>query len=196
MLDLNLEAVVGSDSVSDDAETDPGKTTASAIGGGDSGTSVTASSSDDSNCSSHTISDGAGCNSLCTLNFSILKSDQVIEAGEESNGDDSVVTEQLVHVAGQSSPALPQSWLNLSVLESGCNPPRLPQSNQPAVKKPRRGPRSRSSQYRGVTFYRRTGRWESHIWSVYTFIIHSIYTVHIRIRLYLCNYVKAHVHKL
>ncbi|CAL9089424.1 AP2-like ethylene-responsive transcription factor TOE3 isoform X1 [Musa acuminata AAA Group] len=35
---------------------------------------------------------------------------------------------------------------------------------QPPVKKSRRGPRSRSSQYRGVTFYRRTGRWESHIW--------------------------------
>lgn len=34
------------------------------------------------------------------------------------------------------------------------------------MKKSRRGPRSRSSQYRGVTFYRRTGRWESHIWSV------------------------------
>ncbi|CAN6280805.1 unnamed protein product [Urochloa humidicola] len=33
-----------------------------------------------------------------------------------------------------------------------------------AAKKTRRGPRSRSSQYRGVTFYRRTGRWESHIW--------------------------------
>ncbi|KZV35221.1 hypothetical protein F511_43560 [Dorcoceras hygrometricum] len=32
------------------------------------------------------------------------------------------------------------------------------------VRKGRRGPRSRSSQYRGVTFYRRTGRWESHIW--------------------------------
>nr|GEW94622.1 floral homeotic protein APETALA 2-like [Tanacetum cinerariifolium] len=32
------------------------------------------------------------------------------------------------------------------------------------MKKGRRGPRSRSSQYRGVTFYRRTGRWESHIW--------------------------------
>ncbi|CAN6209746.1 unnamed protein product [Urochloa humidicola] len=32
------------------------------------------------------------------------------------------------------------------------------------AKKSRRGPRSRSSQYRGVTFYRRTGRWESHIW--------------------------------
>lgn len=32
------------------------------------------------------------------------------------------------------------------------------------LKKSRRGPRSRSSQYRGVTYYRRTGRWESHIW--------------------------------
>ncbi|XP_022849056.1 AP2-like ethylene-responsive transcription factor TOE3 isoform X2 [Olea europaea var. sylvestris] len=31
-------------------------------------------------------------------------------------------------------------------------------------KKSRRGPPSKSSQYRGVTFYRRTGRWESHIW--------------------------------
>lgn len=37
------------------------------------------------------------------------------------------------------------------------------QQQQP-IKKSRRGPRSRSSQYRGVTFYRRTGRWESHIW--------------------------------
>ncbi|XP_042067751.1 ethylene-responsive transcription factor RAP2-7-like isoform X2 [Salvia splendens] len=35
---------------------------------------------------------------------------------------------------------------------------------QAQARKGRRGPRSRSSQYRGVTFYRRTGRWESHIW--------------------------------
>ncbi|KAI3669800.1 hypothetical protein L6452_41214 [Arctium lappa] len=39
----------------------------------------------------------------------------------------------------------------------------VPEVPQP-LKKSRRGPRSRSSQYRGVTFYRRTGRWESHIW--------------------------------
>ena len=39
----------------------------------------------------------------------------------------------------------------------------VPQAVQPS-KKSRRGPRSKSSQYRGVTFYRRTGRWESHIW--------------------------------
>lgn len=36
------------------------------------------------------------------------------------------------------------------------------------VKKSRRGPRSKSSQYRGVTFYRRTGRWESHIWFAFS----------------------------
>lgn len=47
---------------------------------------------------------------------------------------------------------------------------------KPQVKKSRRGPRSRSSQYRGVTFYRRTGRWESHIWLVFSavnFLIRS-----------------------
>ncbi|KAI3799013.1 hypothetical protein L1987_34301 [Smallanthus sonchifolius] len=42
-------------------------------------------------------------------------------------------------------------------------PGKLTDVPQP-LKKSRRGPRSRSSQYRGVTFYRRTGRWESHIW--------------------------------
>ncbi|KAI8005222.1 AP2-like ethylene-responsive transcription factor TOE2 [Camellia lanceoleosa] len=39
----------------------------------------------------------------------------------------------------------------------------VPQQRQ-QVRKSRTGPRSRSSQYRGVTFYRRTGQWESHIW--------------------------------
>ncbi|GFZ18775.1 integrase-type DNA-binding superfamily protein [Actinidia rufa] len=39
---------------------------------------------------------------------------------------------------------------------------KFTETTQP-LKKSRRGPRSRSSQYRGVTFYRRTGRWESHI---------------------------------
>ncbi|KAK9061869.1 hypothetical protein SSX86_019053 [Deinandra increscens subsp. villosa] len=42
----------------------------------------------------------------------------------------------------------------------------FPGAPQP-LKKSRRGPRSRSSQYRGVTFYRRTGRWESHIWLIF-----------------------------
>lgn len=49
-----------------------------------------------------------------------------------------------------------------------------PGAEQVAKMKSRRGPRSRSSQYRGVTFYRRTGRWESHIWYVHGVSI-SIY---------------------
>lgn len=60
-------------------------------------------------------------------------------------------------------------WLNLSFSEragGGGNQGelRVLQQKQPQIRKSRRGPRSRSSQYRGVTFYRRTGRWESHIW--------------------------------
>ncbi|XP_078438315.1 floral homeotic protein APETALA 2-like [Wolffia australiana] len=45
-----------------------------------------------------------------------------------------------------------------------CQKPAAVAEGGHQVKKSRRGPRSRSSQYRGVTFYRRTGRWESHIW--------------------------------
>uniref|UniRef100_A0A7N0V7Q4 AP2/ERF domain-containing protein n=1 Tax=Kalanchoe fedtschenkoi TaxID=63787 RepID=A0A7N0V7Q4_KALFE len=68
-----------------------------------------------------------------------------------------------------SSATSPKSdWLNLSFADSAeQSEMRLlqqQQQQQMPVKKSRRGPRSRSSQYRGVTFYRRTGRWESHIW--------------------------------
>uniref|UniRef100_A0A1J3FP72 AP2-like ethylene-responsive transcription factor SNZ n=1 Tax=Noccaea caerulescens TaxID=107243 RepID=A0A1J3FP72_NOCCA len=50
-------------------------------------------------------------------------------------------------------------WLNLSSVQ------RNKQETVMVKKmKSRRGPRSKSSHYRGVTFYRRTGRWESHIW--------------------------------
>ncbi|XP_050207173.1 floral homeotic protein APETALA 2-like [Mercurialis annua] len=47
--------------------------------------------------------------------------------------------------------------------ESSVASQKSSEVSQP-LKKSRRGPRSRSSQYRGVTYYRRTGRWESHIW--------------------------------
>ncbi|KAK7396543.1 hypothetical protein VNO78_17624 [Psophocarpus tetragonolobus] len=55
------------------------------------------------------------------------------------------------------------SWLDFSS-KVDQHPEQRIIPRQPQVKKSRRGPRSRSSQYRGVTFYRRTGRWESHIW--------------------------------
>lgn len=74
---------------------------------------------------------------------------------------------------GKRSPSSlsPKGWLNFSSKEVsyGGEPEQriIPQRQQrQQVKKSRRGPRSRSSQYRGVTFYRRTGRWESHIWFV------------------------------
>ncbi|XP_054810651.1 floral homeotic protein APETALA 2-like isoform X2 [Prosopis cineraria] len=73
---------------------------------------------------------------------------------------------------GSSSRAFPRShWIGLKFSQSEASGGGgksvevvSPSSSQPMIKKSRRGPRSRSSQYRGVTFYRRTGRWESHIW--------------------------------
>ncbi|XP_021897522.1 floral homeotic protein APETALA 2 isoform X2 [Carica papaya] len=63
-------------------------------------------------------------------------------------------------------PGFPRAhWVGVKFCQSD---PRRPSGKSMEVsqpmKKSRRGPRSRSSQYRGVTFYRRTGRWESHIW--------------------------------
>ncbi|WKA01073.1 hypothetical protein VitviT2T_019375 [Vitis vinifera] len=69
--------------------------------------------------------------------------------------------------SGSSSTSFPKpQWLNLSCPEpiGQQKPKQQQQQQQQQVRKSRRGPRSRSSQYRGVTFYRRTGRWESHIW--------------------------------
>ncbi|KAL5800169.1 hypothetical protein ACOSQ4_033053 [Xanthoceras sorbifolium] len=87
-----------------------------------------------------------------------------------------VITRQLFPVAGEmefgemrsAETRRPDQWLNLSNggPSSGGEQPELRavQQKQQQVKKSRRGPRSKSSQYRGVTFYRRTSRWESHIW--------------------------------
>lgn len=60
---------------------------------------------------------------------------------------------------------------------------QLPQQPQQQVKKSRRGPRSRSSQYRGVTFYRRTGRWESHIWFA-QFTLHTVHSQRVLFDIY------------
>ena len=66
-----------------------------------------------------------------------------------------------------SGPGFPRAhWVDVKFCQSEpLVPGKSVEVSQP-MKKSRRGPRSRSSQYRGVTFYRRTGRWESHIWLV------------------------------
>ncbi|XP_076898183.1 ethylene-responsive transcription factor RAP2-7-like [Bidens hawaiensis] len=106
-----------------------------------------------------------------------LVSDDVISVSNEN-----LITKQLFPVAGglevedELSYGLITSrssmisfvtadWLNLKVPESVAEmqkntEPMLPRK----LWKNRRGPPSKSSPYRGVTFYRRTGRWEAHIW--------------------------------
>ncbi|XP_042034111.1 ethylene-responsive transcription factor RAP2-7-like isoform X2 [Salvia splendens] len=107
--------------------------------------------------------------SVSTLNFSILDK-YVIEIED----DVSIAANELqLFPIADSTPAAvvrEKYWLNLSVpegsagVELGIYKAQLPETAPVQPKKSRRGPRSRSSQYRGVTFYRRTGRWESHIW--------------------------------
>ncbi|KAF5467176.1 hypothetical protein F2P56_017031 [Juglans regia] len=111
--------------------------------------------------------------------FDILrKENHGIRSGKEFKDETpapELVTRSLFPVTGETGggesefgsgfSSRPQ-WLNLSFAHDsgGQAELRILQQKQQQVRKSRRGPRSRSSQYRGVTFYRRTGRWESHIW--------------------------------
>ncbi|XP_004511904.1 floral homeotic protein APETALA 2-like isoform X3 [Cicer arietinum] len=77
---------------------------------------------------------------------------------------DMVVTSSVCGGGGGSSSFPRAHWVGVKFCQSeSVGGGKSVEGSQP-IKKSRRGPRSRSSQYRGVTFYRRTGRWESHIW--------------------------------
>ncbi|GLT70077.1 hypothetical protein SLA2020_421780 [Shorea laevis] len=110
-------------------------------------------------------------NNASALVFDILKKDKDASPPTTTLSNPSLkfVTQQLFPISGGkgSNPELmtrPQ-WLNLSSADSiSQSELKTGQQKQQQARKSRRGPRSRSSQYRGVTFYRRTGRWESHIW--------------------------------
>ncbi|KAJ8751405.1 hypothetical protein K2173_016608 [Erythroxylum novogranatense] len=125
-------------------------------GSGTSNSSVVnadASSNDDS-CSTR-----AG-EAPCTFNFDILK----VGGGENEKRHEVAVTKEFFPVdhGDSATHGASRNWMNREVGVGG--EVRVTQQASQQVKKSRRGPRSRSSQYRGVTFYRRTGRWESHIW--------------------------------
>lgn len=94
--------------------------------------------------------------------FDILKSDK--EAG---NRGGFVINELFPSMNGEVGLVLSENSAESSEVRIG----KAPQQRLQA-RKCRRGPRSRSSQYRGVTFYRRTGRWESHIWLVKSLLEH------------------------
>ncbi|KAL4591965.1 hypothetical protein LXL04_004942 [Taraxacum kok-saghyz] len=84
--------------------------------------------------------------------------------------DDKSATKQLFSEVGEDSGVRYSNWLDFNGgsavdgREFIVRQQSYQQQDSQQMKKGRRGPRSRSSQYRGVTFYRRTGRWESHIW--------------------------------
>ncbi|XP_068339310.1 ethylene-responsive transcription factor RAP2-7-like isoform X2 [Pyrus communis] len=179
MLDLNLNVVVSgpNDVESCGTQMDESGTSNSSVVNAD------ASSTNDDSCSTRAARNDA----VTTFNFGILK----VQGGDEEENDDVVVTKELfpvtgglnnwsgqAHGHGQSSSSsllVRKNLMELGFDLGGSGEVRLvqqKQQQQPAApppqqqqaKKSRRGPRSRSSQYRGVTFYRRTGRWESHIW--------------------------------
>ncbi|XVF55413.1 hypothetical protein PTKIN_Ptkin06aG0034100 [Pterospermum kingtungense] len=106
------------------------------------------------------------------FSFGILKTGQ--EEEEEAGNNNRTIPLFPVNVeggGGKSTGSSEKEWLDLGVSREAAEQRIVAQQQQQQrvqlrqqVKKSRRGPRSRSSQYRGVTFYRRTGRWESHIW--------------------------------
>ncbi|XP_031252804.1 APETALA2-like protein 2 isoform X1 [Pistacia vera] len=183
MLDLNLDVVsCESSSFCDDDKKMIIDAAEKHLGHEDSGTS----NSSIINCEEPQANAGdenSSNNSSSALIFDIVKKDkqknviiQVDDNTTTTTSSKALVTQQLFPVIGEKAGAeaefgavksrvRPQTWLNLSHVDSsGEQELKVVQQKQQQVRKSRRGPRSRSSQYRGVTFYRRTSRWESHIW--------------------------------
>ncbi|XP_073270644.1 APETALA2-like protein 2 isoform X1 [Primulina huaijiensis] len=137
------------------------------------------SSSNGEACSSR-ASPGSGAETTAlTFSFDILNNGEGIRdddtADKDIDGDDrgfltgsGLVTRELFPVGGIGELRL-ERWRHSDDTADLLRHQPIVQEQKQHVqqvkaKKSRRGPRSRSSQYRGVTFYRRTGRWESHIW--------------------------------
>nr|VDC80627.1 unnamed protein product [Brassica rapa] len=153
MLDLNLDADSPESTQYGDTNADRQTSDGSGNRVDESGTSTSSvinADADDDSCSARAF----------THSFDILK---VGGGGDGSTASISGVTKELFPVArdcGKLRGSSSRSWMDLSFDTKSVAPAPAPAQ----VRKSRRGPRSRSSQYRGVTFYRRTGRWESHIW--------------------------------
>uniref|UniRef100_A0A2P2MS27 Ethylene-responsive transcription factor RAP2-7 isoform X2 n=1 Tax=Rhizophora mucronata TaxID=61149 RepID=A0A2P2MS27_RHIMU len=133
----------------------------------------TDASSNDESCSTRAYAGGGGGDgssgsnihtNMYTFSFEILK----VGGNEKESENDAVATKELFPLSLEQGSS--RNCMDLSferpqgIGGGGGGEVRVTQQASQQVKKSRRGPRSRSSQYRGVTFYRRTGRWESHIW--------------------------------
>ncbi|WOK95085.1 floral homeotic protein APETALA 2-like [Canna indica] len=165
--DLNSTASLEEEGGEEDKSNVAGASSAEAENNGSSSSAAAVEASDE-----WEAEGGAG----KIFGFCISRRSAESPSGESEPG---IVTHQFFPLAGDAPrgggtggcalppPPLPPSshWTTVRFCHSTervvvGKPTEVPQP----VKKSRRGPRSRSSQYRGVTFYRRTGRWESHIW--------------------------------
>lgn len=172
MFDLNLNVLHEEDSMTigevSGGQVDESGTSNSSIVNGESSSNA----GDDGSSSVQAV----GGDSI-TFNFDILKVGGDCNRNSTEPSQSEFVTRQLFPDGGvatgfssisPSASRLHPNWIDLSFNQSSTVSLQeaiiLQQQQKPQVKKSRRGPRSRSSQYRGVTFYRRTGRWESHIW--------------------------------
>nr|XP_043611164.1 APETALA2-like protein 1 [Erigeron canadensis] len=100
-------------------------------------------------------------------NFDILQGNDNNNNNLEGSRDDrrsTIATKRPFLSAGEDDGVDDRVFLWRQQLQPEQQRQQQHQLMQQVKLKSRRGPRSRSSQYRGVTFYRRTGRWESHIW--------------------------------
>ncbi|KAF9664993.1 hypothetical protein SADUNF_Sadunf16G0076000 [Salix dunnii] len=176
MLDLNLTAVPGDSSTTVKRNNNSNKKILEL-------SNSPMESTGSFNSSSIVNADGCGDEDSCSngdvfaLNFSILSNESSSKKTvySNNNSDRGDRTIQLFPVecgtenaagGSNSSSAVQLQRMDLGGSMNYGVPPEqgIGARQQTPVKKSRRGPRSRSSQYRGVTFYRRTGRWESHIW--------------------------------
>nr|QWQ79509.1 AP2_11 [Zanthoxylum armatum] len=157
MLDLNLDIVYANEKKKFIMQMEDSGTSNSSI------INCEDAAENSSNNNNNKVNVNVNVNSPSQLFFDIFKKDYEDDGG----GNDKVVstvTRQLFPVAAGRLDA-DHEWLNLSCAAAESSQQELTKPvQQQQVRTSRRGPRSRSSQYRGVTFYRRTSRWESHIW--------------------------------
>ncbi|KAK4441137.1 Ethylene-responsive transcription factor RAP2-7 [Sesamum alatum] len=176
MFDLNLSVDCNGKAMLE-ADHSEGQSPVTSLSSVVNGTGETSSSNDDT-CSTRAASPSHGGESVAfTLNFDILANGSNSGNDDPAEGDGGLTLSESGLVTRELFPVSRLGELNLgrqitepTNLRLDHGPPstavqqQKQEVQQVQARKSRRGPRSRSSQYRGVTFYRRTGRWESHIW--------------------------------
>ncbi|KAJ8637808.1 hypothetical protein MRB53_012075 [Persea americana] len=153
-----------SEKVSPDGDVDRGKR----VGVGSSSNDNSSSSAVVIEASDEDDRDGKSSSSSKIFGFSVPIPDDAVVTHQffpTEKGDGAGAEVAAAAACGATLPFPRAHWVGVKF----CHPETVGTGKavvdvSPPIKKSRRGPRSRSSQYRGVTFYRRTGRWESHIW--------------------------------